>query len=439
MREWVEAQLGEIATVRRGIGYTEATLRTLADEGSPYLNMKSFLKDGGYNDQGLKYFAGNYSEQDLAYGSDVLIANTDVTPNGDIVGVPACLPDTLRSAGVLFSHHVTRLRPIPEVTPQFLYFALCAQQLRRAMLRIARGTTVLMLDAAALKRVKVLFPADRREQDRIVSVLTCIDTAIEKTEALIAKHQQIKAGLMHDLFTRGVLPNGQLRPPRSEAPELYQETVMGWIPRDWSVSDCGREFAIDSGITLGPHRRPGRNARSYLRVANVHRDELRLEDLAYLEEFAGDADLPLKEKDLLVVEGHANRMEIGRCAMVTEVAVGMLFQNHLFRLRPHHLVSEFALDWLNSHHAQRYWDTTCSTSSGLNTINRKMLGRLPVLVPPADEQTRIVRDISVAKRRIENEAQLLDKLSRQKLGLMQDLLTGRVPVPAATEPAEAAA
>ena len=274
-------------------------------------------------------------------------------------------------------------------------------------------------------------------QKQIASILTGIDTSIEKTEALIAKHQQIKAGLMHDLFTRGVLPNGQLRPPRSEAPELYQETAMGWIPRGWSLSDCGREFAIDSGITLGPHRRPDRNARPYLRVANVHRDELRLEDLAYLEELAGDADLPLREKDLLVVEGHANRMEIGRCAMVTEAAVGMLFQNHLFRLRPQRLVSEFALDWLNSHHAQSYWDTTCSTSSGLNTINRKMLGRLPVLVPPADEQTRIVRAVSVAKCRIEGEAHLLDKLSKQKLGLMQDLLTGRVPVPAAPEPAEA--
>jgi type I restriction enzyme, S subunit len=276
-------------------------------------------------------------------------------------------------------------------------------------------------------------------QERIASVLSCIDTSIEKTEALIAKHQQIKAGLMHDLFTRGVLPNGQLRPPRSEAPELYQETTLGSIPQEWSVSDCAREFAIDSGITLGPHRRPGRNARPYLRVANVHRDELRLEDLAQLEELPGDADLPLKEKDLLVVEGHANRMEIGRCAMVSEVAVGMLFQNHLFRLRPQRLVSEFALDWLNSHHAQRYWDTTCSTSSGLNTINRKMLGRLPVLVPPAAEQARIVCAVAVTKCRIKEEAQLLDKLSKQKLGLMQDLLTGRVPVPAHRETAEAAA
>ena len=35
---------------------------------------------------------------------------------------------------------------------------------------------------------------------------------------------------MHDLFTRGVTADGKLRPPREQAPELYQETPVGWIP-----------------------------------------------------------------------------------------------------------------------------------------------------------------------------------------------------------------
>ena len=39
-----------------------------------------------------------------------------------------------------------------------------------------------------------------------------VDRAIEQTEALIAKYEQIKTGLMHDLFTRGVTTDGRLRP-----------------------------------------------------------------------------------------------------------------------------------------------------------------------------------------------------------------------------------
>ena len=68
---------------------------------------------------------------------------------------------------------------------------------------------------------------------KIARILQTIDQAIEKTEALIEKYQQIKAGLMHDLFTRGIGADGKLRPPREQAPELYQQTPIGWIPKEW--------------------------------------------------------------------------------------------------------------------------------------------------------------------------------------------------------------
>ncbi len=274
----------------------------------------------------------------------------------------------------------------------------------------------------------------REKQRKIATILSTIDTAIEQSEALIEKYQHIKAGLMHDLFTRGVLPNGQLRPPREQAPELYQETAIGWIPREWQISSCGQCCTIDSGITLGPHRRPRNNAHGYLRVGNVYRDELRLEDITALELFPGEKEMALKTFDLLVVEGHANRAEIGRCAMVQDDAEGLLFQNHLFRLRAAGLNPAYALLWMNSHHSQRYWERVCATSSGLNTINSKMLKAMPFFVPNREEQDRIASAAEMAKSRISGTKAQLDKLRVQKLGLMQDLLTGKVEVaPDATD------
>jgi type I restriction enzyme, S subunit len=238
---------------------------------------------------------------------------------------------------------------------------------------------------------------------------------------------------MHDLFTRGVLPNGQLRPPREQAPELYQETAIGWIPREWEISDCATEFAIDSGITLGPHRKPDKRPHPYLRVANVHRDELRLDDVAQMEVSASEIEFALKKHDLLVIEGHASRSEIGRCAMVGDDAEGMLFQNHLIRLRPSRMESHYALLCMNSHYAQRYWEVTCSSSSGLNTINRRMLGRLTVFVPPITEQQKIVAKALSVRQMLHSERTKVQKLQTQKLGLMQDLLTGKVAVSASEE------
>jgi len=40
---------------------------------------------------------------------------------------------------------------------------------------------------------------------------------------------------MHDLFTRGVDEHGHLRPSYAEAPELYKESELGWIPKEWGT------------------------------------------------------------------------------------------------------------------------------------------------------------------------------------------------------------
>ena len=51
------------------------------------------------------------------------------------------------------------------------------------------------------------------EQRAIAAVLDTIDDAIQKTEQIIAKLQQVKQGLLHDLLTRGIDDNGELRDP----------------------------------------------------------------------------------------------------------------------------------------------------------------------------------------------------------------------------------
>lgn len=84
----------------------------------------------------------------------------------------------------------------------------------------------------------IRIPVNKSVQCKIAQILSTIDQAIEKTESLIHKYQQIKAGLMHDLFTRGLTADGKLRPHREQAPELYQETPIGWIPKEWEWKRC---------------------------------------------------------------------------------------------------------------------------------------------------------------------------------------------------------
>ncbi|MBU4010630.1 MAG: restriction endonuclease subunit S, partial [Proteobacteria bacterium] len=101
-----------------------------------------------------------------------------------------------------------------------------------------------MTGSAGQKRVpsdffdfyKTFIPTSLAEQRKIARILSTVDAVIEKTEAAIAKYKAIKAGMMRDLFTRGIdLATGKLRPSYEDAPELYKESELGWVPKEWEA------------------------------------------------------------------------------------------------------------------------------------------------------------------------------------------------------------
>jgi len=136
----------------------------------------------------------------------------------------------------------------------------------------------------------------------------------------------------------------------------------------------------------------------------------------------------LEEDDLLIVEGHADPYAIGRCARVTPEAVGLTFQNHLYRLRSRVINPQFACIWLNSQWVRRYWQRMCATSSGLNTINQRKLKALPIVLPPSSEQKIITEIANSQNAFIDSLQECLSKIINLKRGLMQDLLTDKVRV-----------
>ncbi|MFI7225147.1 restriction endonuclease subunit S [Nonomuraea angiospora] len=278
-------------------------------------------------------------------------------------------------------------------------------------LKVRTGEILSMVDEAGhgtgrlptdmVSRLEIGIPP-LSEQRRITEILETLDSAIARSQSHAEKLNVTLTGLKRKLLA-----------------DLTAEPGSSVI----------RYFDIKAGITLGPDRVPRNNGTPYLRVANVQRERIDLEDIALLYASAAERlELALRTGDLLVVEGHANPDEIGRCARVPPEASGTLYQNHLFRLRSEHTDPEFAEIWLNSESARSYWRRMCATSSGLYTINSKMLAALPFPALHRDEQVRISKGPRDVQQQITTERASLDKLRSIKQGLMEDLLTGRVQV-----------
>lgn len=239
------------------------------------------------------------------------------------------------------------------------------------------------------------------EQRRIAEILDTIDEAIQTAERIVAKLRVVEIGVL-----RAAL--------KAEAPTSRQSTVQ-------------QEFEIVTGIALNAGRVPRSNPVGYLRVANVHRGEIDISDLAMLEATEDEVKRKgLAAGDLLVVEGHANPGEIGRCALVPESADGLLFQNHLFRLRSGSMIPDVAELILNSAEARGYWRRMCATSSGLHTINSSMLRAMPISVPDLDHQLNLLELSNAVDTPISTELKRLAKLRKLRSGLAADLLSGRV-------------
>lgn len=317
------------------------------------------------------------------------------------------------------------------IADEYLFYVL-PESVRKTATDVAiKGAT---LNKESLRAIRIPYP-NLPDQKKIATVLSSIDAAIEKTEALIEKYQQIKAGLMHDLFTRGVLPNGQLRPPREQAPELYQRTPIGWIPTEWKRQSVS--LVIES-IADGPF---GSNLKTEHYVVDPGVRVVRLQNVAEYEyndadkAFVSDrhAAYLLRNKviagDVLIAGLGEERYPVGRACCYPGDLPPAINKADCFRARCRSDVMEnkFFMLFLNSELARkqirRYEQGV--TRPRINTGNLK---RIDVCIPEIGEQHKIVAKFEAIQSSLRVQQESAEKLRLQKGGLMQDLLTGKVPV-----------
>ena len=67
-------------------------------------------------------------------------------------------------------------------------------------------------------------------------------------------------------------------------------------------------------------------------------------------------------------------------------------------------------------------------SGGRDVANSEVLNRLRFVCPEPSEQDRVISTANQLTERLNVEMSMVAKRQTQKLGLMQDLLTGKVPV-----------
>lgn len=415
-------KLSEFCFLKGGSGFPERY------QGSPEGEIP-FIKVSDMNSPGNERFittAHHYISL-----SDAKLLNAAVFNAGTIVFAKVGAALLLNRRRILTGPTIidnNMMAAIPlDVDAKFLYHFLCSVDFAE----LVQSGALPSVNQDQVGRIK--FPDfSKQTQKKIATILTSIDTAIEKTEALIAKYQQIKAGLMHDLFTRGVLPNGKLRPPRSQAPELYQETAIGWVPKSWKVISL--RTCLSNSPTNGIYKSADQiGEEGILMVGQTAFTADRSVDFSLCRRGKLSVDdirrYSLEVNDILVTRVFATVQGVGLPTLVPKLPESAVFESNMMRLQinQQHISPEFLFEWLRSPVARKYIHAGANASNQCS-VNQSVLNPLSVPYPDKKEQERLVARFRQIDKYILSERDSLDNFRKQKIGLMQNLLTGKVPV-----------
>lgn len=332
-----------------------------------------------------------------------------------IVDMPACIHDGF-----------VQFYEVNNDDKEYMYYLL--QFHEKDLERKGQPGTQVNLNTSIVEDFEAFFPESIAEQRKIARILSTVDAVIEKTEAAIAKYKAIKSGMMRDLFTRGIdIKTGKLRPSYEDAPELYKESKLGWIPKEWEVVRINQVSTLVTNGFVGvatPYYESSDNGVKYLYGTNIRKNEITFEDIRYVNRLFHNKQVKsqLKKGDMLTVQsGH-----IGTSAIVPE-NLGDANCHALIITR--FVLSEiypcFVSYYLNSdigmHGLEKLF-----IGSTIKHINTSELAKHLFLKPSIEEQKKISKRIYSIESLLRNEFLNLDKMQNLKQALMSDLLTGKV-------------
>ena len=204
------------------------------------------------------------------------------------------------------------------------------------------------------------------------------------------------------------------------------------LPAGWEWVGFDQIGTIQGGLQKSPARAPKRNHFPYLRVANVRRGRLQLDELHRFELTPQELrKLRLETGDVLLVEGNGSRTEIGRCALWNGEIEDCVHQNHIIRVRlATGVLPQYVNVFLNSPIGQFAIQQAASSTSGLYTLSVNKVKRLSLPLPPTAEQQAIADCVEGHAAGIEQiDATLRDKLSsatRLRQSILHRAFTGNL-------------
>jgi type I restriction enzyme S subunit len=378
--------IGDVCDFESGNGFRPQDWKT---KGLPIIRIQNLNGSDSFN-----YFDGEPDPAWIVETNDLLFAWAGV--KGVSFG-----PTMWNGPKGVLNQHIYRIRPKKGINKRWLYYALLEVTAEIESKAHGFKTSLVHVRKADITRARISLPGEH-EQDAVATALGCWDTAIQKTEQLIAAKERHYSHELSRLISRGQHPH----------------THVGAFAEEVSARNRGgkwRTVALSDVATVWKGQQLNKDAM--------------VEDGAYYALNGGIKPSGCTtewncEAGTITVSSGGNS-----CGFIRFNTERFWCGGDCFALKKLSLDVD-ALYLFHYLKGQQHRMMALRTGSGIPHVYRADVEAFPVALPDIETQAAIARYLNALREEIDLLGQSVAALKTQKRGLMQKLLTGqwRLPV-----------
>ncbi|WP_031586445.1 restriction endonuclease subunit S [Selenomonas bovis] len=357
----------------------------------------------------------NYEKYKLK-NNDIVVARTGATTGksymicGDIDAV---------FASYLIRVQVTDKR----LSPRFLYLFFQSPDYWSQIAELSIGIAQPGVNARKIRSLKIRIPTIDEQQRivaRIESLFAKLDAAREKVQSVLDSHETRKAALLHDAF----------------AGKLTAKWRDGQSTKSFSWKPISFEDCIEK-MQNGLSKRKG-DAGEYvnvLRLTNIAPEGLSFQDMRKILLTSDEKEkYKLAPEDVLMVRVNGSKDNVGKQLYIDKKDADnqLTFCDHLIRIHYNEqlVAPQFMVYFSHTMQYKSYVEKNMVSSAGQNTISRKGMKNLSLMLPSLPEQQQIVRilDRLLAREQRARQAaeETLTAIDRMKQAILARAFRGEL-------------
>lgn len=407
VKPWDITTIGEFLDFKNGLNKG----KDFFGYGIPIVNYTDVYKKRGLKASDVRGRVHLSADEILRFKvrkNDVFFTRTSETP--DEVGMTSVLLENIDDC--VFSGFVLRGRPKNDMfVPEYCKYCFSTEAVRNAIVTGCTYTTRALTNGKQLSAIEIALPP-KPEQEAIATTLSDMDALITNMEKLIAKKKAIKQGAVQELLTR------KRRLPGFTG--QWMEYTLG------NFVECIRGVSYDGSTDLSQYETAG--TVRLLRSNNIRDTRFVNADVQYV--YRNKVKIPqhLCVDDIMVCMANGSRSLVGKsCFFENPFVCDYTFGAFMSCLRKKDSDTNmyYIFNLMNS---DSYWNQIAILFSGssINNLRPADILNMRFLFPLLNEQTAICEVIRDMESEILDLEGKLCKYQGIMLGMMSELLTGRI-------------